>query len=68
MEIISGKTKVLTARIAYLIEHYGLAPSEICAVTFTKKAANEMKERLEKLLGKQKSNQLVMGATRSLDR
>lgn len=46
----SGKTKVLTTKIAYLIEEKGIDPYNILAITFTNKAANEMKERVKKML------------------
>jgi DNA helicase-2/ATP-dependent DNA helicase PcrA len=49
----SGKTRVLTYRVAYLIEELKIPPWEIMAVTFTNKAAREMRQRLEALLGGQ---------------
>src|SRR5688572_10001326 len=47
----SGKTKTLTSRIAYLIDHLRVPSYQVLAVTFTNKASAEMRERVEKALG-----------------
>lgn len=61
----SGKTRVLTERIAYLIEECHASPSEIVAVTFTRKAAAEMRERLVKRIGR-KAYGVTMGTMHAL--
>lgn len=57
----TGKTKTLVTRIAHLIESRGVNPAEITAVTFTNKAAAEMRERLEARLGAQAVRGLTVG-------
>jgi DNA helicase-2/ATP-dependent DNA helicase PcrA len=61
----SGKTRVLTTRIATLIERHGVPPHRIFAVTFTNKAAGEMKDRIGRLLGRDPSG-LWIGTFHSL--
>ena len=62
----SGKTKVLTSRIAYILEQKDLDPSRILALTFTKKAASEMKERIALMVGERKARKLYMGTFHSV--
>lgn len=62
----SGKTRVLTHRIAYLIATVGIDPRAILAVTFTNKAAKEMTERLHTLIGEELTKQLTVGTFHSV--
>src|SRR5688572_13575539 len=62
----SGKTTVLTRRVAYLVSHLRQDPSSILAVTFTNKAAGEMKARLESLLGYNMARRLSIGTFHSI--
>ncbi len=62
----SGKTRALTMRIVYLIKKLGLDPKHILAVTFTNKAAGEMKERISKILGKDITYLPTMGTFHSI--
>ena len=61
----SGKTKVLTHKIAYLLSEKNVKPWNILAITFTNKAANEMKQRIEKLVG-EASQEMWLGTFHSI--
>ena len=62
----SGKTRVLAHRVAYLIGVKGIRPWQILAVTFTNKAAGEMRERIIGLVGEEAGRQVAMGTFHSL--
>ena len=62
----SGKTKVLTTRIAHLMAFHGVDSFNILALTFTNKAAREMKERVEKVLGNTDARNLYIGTFHSV--
>jgi DNA helicase II / ATP-dependent DNA helicase PcrA len=62
----SGKTKVLTTRITHLMSHHGVDAFNILALTFTNKAAKEMKERVERILGNSEARNLYIGTFHSV--
>ena len=62
----SGKTRVLTYKIAWLLAHYELKPWNILALTFTNKAAREMKTRIARLVGDESARYLQMGTFHSI--
>ena len=62
----SGKTRVLTQRIAYLIAHEGIRPWQILAVTFTNKAAKEMDARVKAMLNEQATDGIMLGTFHSI--
>ncbi|PYH98246.1 UvrD-helicase-domain-containing protein [Aspergillus ellipticus CBS 707.79] len=64
----SGKTKTLTARVAYLLSHDGYRPQDVICCTFTIKASREMRERLAKLIGEDLQKRLVLGTFHSICR
>jgi DNA helicase II / ATP-dependent DNA helicase PcrA len=62
----SGKTKVLTTRITHLMAHHAVDAFNILALTFTNKAAKEMKERVERILGNSEARNLYIGTFHSV--
>lgn len=62
----SGKTFAFTNRIGYMIQEKGISPLEILAITFTKKASEEIQKRLTKMIGKDKAKQVPVGTFHSI--
>ena len=62
----SGKTSVITRKVAYLIEHLGIPGRHIAAVTFTNKAAREMKERVGRLVDRKLTRGLIVSTFHNL--
>jgi DNA helicase II / ATP-dependent DNA helicase PcrA len=64
----SGKTKTLTARVAYLLAHHGYRPENVICCTFTIKASREMRVRLRDLVGDALESKLLLGTFHSICR
>ena len=64
----SGKTKTLTTRVAYLLRNNGYEPQNVIVATFTVKAAREMRDRLETMLGDGSEKRLILGTFHSVSR
>lgn len=64
----SGKTKTLTSRVAYLLSHHGYKPWNILCLTFTIKSAQEMRQRIAKLIGNGLESRLILGTFHSVCR
>jgi DNA helicase II / ATP-dependent DNA helicase PcrA len=64
----SGKTHTLTARVVWLVEQVGYAPQDVLVATFTVKAAKEMKDRITRTLGEDRTRRVVLGTFHSLAR
>ena len=62
----SGKTRVITQKIAYLVQDCGFQPRNVAAITFTNKAAKEMQERIGKLLSRSTAEELQISTFHSL--
>lgn len=62
----SGKTQAFTTRIGHMVKNKGIDPSNILAISFTKKASEEMSKRLVKIIGKDKTSQLATGTFHSI--
>ena len=62
----SGKTRVLTSRVAYILATQDIDPARILALTFTKKAAGEMKDRIALMVGDRRARRVVMGTFHSI--